>query len=149
LWLYRIQDASSNPILLISRDSGQSWEQAVAQQDVEGCPVFELKDVNVAEIQPTTQQVSTSSPAFDLSFSATPNPFAESLRLQFPMIETGAADITIFNAGGQRVYHRQLSVDQTGPQTLEIPSADWAAGTYLVTVQTPDQTWKEKLIHIH
>ncbi|MEL6631168.1 MAG: T9SS type A sorting domain-containing protein [Bacteroidota bacterium] len=148
LWLYRIQDADNEPILLVSVDNGQNWTQAIAKTNGQTCPEFQLQGVNVAEVQASIVSQPQATPAFDLTFTATPNPFAETLHLQFPMIETGSASISVFNAGGQLVYRQSLTIDHVGPQSIAIAATDWAAGTYLILVQTPDQTWKEKVIHI-
>ncbi|MEL6135298.1 MAG: hypothetical protein AAFR59_18225, partial [Bacteroidota bacterium] len=38
LWLYQIQDATDQAVLLISRDNGQKWIQAQAAMGPDGCP---------------------------------------------------------------------------------------------------------------
>ncbi|MEL6630405.1 MAG: T9SS type A sorting domain-containing protein [Bacteroidota bacterium] len=148
LWLYHILDATNEPILLISRNNGQKWDQAAATMGQDACPVFLSDQLNVESVASSIHTEIPPAPSFEMAFKAKPNPFSEILYLQFPMIETGEANVNIYNAEGQQVYQNLVTIDHIGPQTLEVSVGDWAAGNYIVLIQTPDQTWKKKLIHV-
>ncbi len=93
--------------------------------------------------------VASTSPAF-LSFPS-PNPFESSTEIEFVLGQSGHADVSVYNVGGQRVVRLANETFPAGPQRLSwdgrgndgkrLPS-----GVYFVKLQVEDYTSVRKVL---
>ena len=93
--------------------------------------------------------IASTSPAF-LSFPS-PNPFESSTEIEFVLGQSGHADVSVYNVGGQRVVRLANETFPAGPQRLSwdgrgndgkrLPS-----GVYFVKLQVEDYTSVRKVL---
>jgi hypothetical protein len=82
------------------------------------------------------------------SLTAFPNPAAagESVSVRIEALETAAADLQVVDLMGRSIYHDSMNL-MPGVVDIELPSAAWAAGSYLLRL-TADGTQLEQKIKI-
>lgn len=66
-----------------------------------------------------------------------PNPVGSRFYVYLRNFNAGNGTITVYNAGGQRVYTRQFTL-VNGAEFLELPSENWAAGEYTLRLSVGD-----------
>ena len=66
-----------------------------------------------------------------------PNPTNNYVELSFQLQETGTVRLTLFNAMGQQLYSKQLTVDAKN-RVERIPMNTYAQGSYVLNVQLED-----------
>lgn len=72
--------------------------------------------------------------AFD-ALEAYPNPFQERLLLDFTLWENADVQLEVFDLVGRLVQSTALGHFSEGDQTLEVETADWAPGCYLIVLR--------------
>jgi hypothetical protein len=78
------------------------------------------------------------------SMSMYPNPATSSTNIKFEMSQNENVNIIVVNALGQSVYNESLSLN-SGEQTINLNTENWASGLYNVSVSSPSGSTKQKL----
>ncbi len=76
------------------------------------------------------------------SFEVYPNPFHETLKVEFQREYNGLATLTFVNFAGQKMASMNIEITNGTKQTLEIPSAileSWSSGVYFYTFEMNGQ----------
>jgi hypothetical protein len=77
------------------------------------------------------------------SLSAAPNPSDASVTLSFMAVNSGAANITMYDAAGRIANEKTVPVQTAGRINTELNTADMPQGIYLVKVQVNETVaWK-------
>jgi hypothetical protein len=85
--------------------------------------------------------------ALALALTGTPNPFAEQLRLTFALPTTQAYTLAVYDAQGRLVQRLNSGQAEAGQaQQLDVPTASFATGLYLVRLTTATGVQLLKLI---
>lgn len=71
-----------------------------------------------------------------------PNPFEETLHLQWLQTDFATAEIRVYSADGRLRYQEQT--DNAGLRTIS--TQDWQAGLYILQVRSGDKVYTEKVI---
>ena len=74
-----------------------------------------------------------------------PNPARERVHLNIQLMERSDVAIQVHSLFGKELYSDVQSVDR-GVQTLEIPTAGWAPGLYIVQFEMSGHTVVKKLV---
>ncbi len=69
----------------------------------------------------------------------TPNPVSDFANVNIDLAESTKLNIEVFNIVGQKVYENALGQTAPGNHRLEIPTAGFATGTYLVKISVDGQ----------
>jgi len=100
---------------------------------------YQIIEITEEDIITNTQQEELSE-GFDLF----PNPTADQLNIQLPILST-PADLTIQTLQGQILYRESLQLNPA-LQTHEIQVAGWPAGVYVLRVQSGARQWVRKFV---
>ena len=74
-----------------------------------------------------------------------PNPIPDRFYIYMRNMASATANINLYNAAGQRVYTRVVTL-VNGSEYLEVPSANLPAGTYFLRINAGDFKFVKKLI---
>lgn len=124
-----------------SVSSNQYWQLSFTGFSGASTPIYFRK----RSIQPTSVKAVQSAVS---GYSLFPNPATNLASLMIEAKEAGKAAITVSNLSGQVMLQRELIMQQ-GLNGFSISTADYPAGTYLVSLS--NGTWKttEKLVVVH
>jgi hypothetical protein len=86
-------------------------------------------------------------PAQELALTGSPNPFSEQLRVQFALPTVQAYTLAVYDGQGRLVQQLASGQAEAGQvQQVEVPTASYATGLYLVRLTTATGTQLLKLI---
>ena len=98
------------------------------------------------QLQPVATEASPDAP--HLALTTYPNPAHASARLSFSLPESGALTLEVFDVLGRRVAteHR---VSASGPDTIELSTAGWPSGQYVVQLRTDAHSARHTFTVVH
>lgn len=79
------------------------------------------------------------------TLSVHPNPAAEAVTVGFTGVRDESAELSIYSTTGQQVYRSPLTLTK-GTVLLPVETSNWERGVYVVTVQTGEGSYQEKLV---
>ncbi len=82
--------------------------------------------------------------AGDESLSVYPNPFDQTLTVEYEAVNSSDGSIEVFDLMGKKVYHQNVSLSQ-GLNKTSLTMNDLPAGTYLLRLNTADRLLLQKV----
>ena len=92
----------------------------------------------------TTLKVSDDAPELNM-VSVYPNPIQNQFSIYLRNFLAPNARIVIYNLQGRQIYTNNVSI-QKNSKIIEIPSADWSQGGYVLKIESNDFSYTQKLL---
>jgi hypothetical protein len=74
----------------------------------------------------------------EVSLKASPNPFEETVKVEFETAEAGNVDITVYDLTGKAQFHTLRSLGE-GYQSMDLDLSKLAAGSYFIHLKTANE----------
>ncbi len=137
LWLNRTQSSINEPLLFLSYDNGQAWTKQIGQRSTP-CPSFEIAGPATQQLVSPATEIQKVAEADGFSLEAYPVPFTDKLFLTSHFPTTTTLSAKAFTLNGQLMWTYQADQLEAGSHTLQVDTHAWAAGTYLIMMQTKE-----------
>ncbi len=76
-------------------------------------------------------------------FSIYPNPSSDLVNIELDAFENKPVNVKVFNALGVEIFSKQIDLSTSFEK---IQTADWKAGTYIVTIENQGKYYRQKLV---
>ncbi|AIZ64809.1 hypothetical protein PK28_16050 [Hymenobacter sp. DG25B] len=126
------------------------YDDMTLTQATVGTVFYRLRQVDLDKKSATSVVRSVQVPAAAHTFQAGvfPNPYENTVTVQFNTLGAGPVSITVHDVLGQRLLQKTMTYNAAGEQELKLPQAtSWPVGVYYLTIRQGNQQKVVKMSH--
>jgi alkaline phosphatase D len=134
-----ISDPSNSGEVALNQFASENGSQIVRRSENLSNPITGLPPL------PPLDTIADLDAAQIVLLRAGPNPFNEQLILNLLVPVTGEGQIEVVNLQGQQILNEQLLFESAGNYGIELETADWESGNYLIQIRLGDLALSTKM----